>query len=996
MKKGIIAVLAAAAVCASHGVLAADLTTRYSALQSKCSQIKNLLAACEKKGIATDYERVSYRVLQKFITFGKDDIAHDKIERAEYIAECLEKIAAETTDTLVKYRQGKAEPPELDRYVNGDVTADGYSLIADVKNNKTGEISQKPVIFTGYGHFGTVAADIGILKDLGVNIIQQEIVMYDCVVDPNAAPMEGWRRLDIGAVADITHEETNGVDNSECLHIVNPNGYEDGKFVQLYQTVPCEPSTKYTVSVKTKGKGSGACILPNGWNSGSYVFPDSDEYKTTTFSYTSGAEQYSITPYIIINSTADFYIDDISVEANGKNYIHNGDAKKPLKTYTNSGVTFGVDPTPVFTTADTLRRAEAADVRVDVLLAPHYFPDFLTNALGDMKHKQTGIENFSANIYHDLSRAAMKAYIDEVLPYFKGYSSLNSICISNEPGYTSKNNSSYYKAEYAKYLKDLYGTVENLNTAYGASYASFADVPMTKTNASITPEYADWRTWNNIKFAAWHREAAEEIKKIIPGIPVHSKIMNYLRFADDGSRGNYNRYFMDLGTDSELFDEFCDYHGNDAHSYYIVSWAPFTGELMWYDYLASISQKPIFNSEDHIIADRNKDYTKYQATHYRANMWLGALHGRSMQATWVYERTYDTSSLLQDSILDRPDVLEMSGKTALDLNRLSDKVTAFQNQVPEIAIYFSDYTRNYDRAHMARLLSDYEKAISFGKRVAVVSDKEIESGKLDENFKILILPQVSASSETAVSKIAEFAKQGGRIIFGGECLTYDKWHKTFDNSDKEYIKTRWYNGSDNMSDAISSVLNTIDKNRIRVIDTSTGKDITDCDYRAVFIGETPYINICRLDNIKSEEAKNIKIVRGGKTLAPEEDILNRDTETPAVLMPFESRLIRLAEPVNDNDYQIELIKSSGVLSGNYSFTVRATNTTLSDDMLTLKAELSDINGIILKDASFSKNVAQGKNIMFSASVAIPAEGCRLRISVEDSSGVASKNTLNIE
>jgi len=979
---------------------AQDINSRFSSLKNQCTQIKLLLSACEKSGIATDYERVSYRVIEKFIEYGLEDINNSKTQRAEYIADCLEKMASKTVSKLKNYRNGTNEPLSVDRYISSPARVDGYSVISSVKNNKTGEIKEKPVIFTGYGHFGTVAEDIEIMKDLGVNIIQQELVMYDCVVNPSSHPAEGWTKHEENMHTDIIRVENEGAEGTAALHFVNTASVESGKFTELRQTMYCEPSTKYTISIKSKGNTNSVYFLPDGWGSGSYGISGTDKYETTEISYTTSKNQRKMTFYLIIAGTSDFYIDDVSVKANGVEYVHNGNFEKPLKTYTSNGVTFGVDPTSAIHMSKNLERCEKADLKMDILLAPHYFPQYLINSAQNMSHTTSGVENFGANIYNELSKAAMKAYIDEVLVYFKDYKSLNSICISNEPGYTTKNSESYHKTQWSGFLQEKYGDIETLNNCYGKNtankYSGFNFVPMTKTSDSFAPEYADWRSFNNKMFSDWHMEMASEIKNILPGIPVHVKVMNYIRYTDTHSvHGDYDRQFMDLGTDCEDFDTFSDFHGNDAHSYYNVEWAPFNSELLWYDYLSTISSKPVYNSEDHIIADKNKDYSPKQAIHYRANLWLGAIHGRTIQTSWVYQRTYDEDNLLSDSILDRPDVMEISGITSLDLNRLSEEVTALQNQTPEIAVWFSDNTRNYDRQHIDCLLSAYTAAISCGKRVSVVTDKQIENGKLNSEYKLLVIPGVSAVSEKALENVSTYLRNGGKAIRTGNCFVYDNWKKNLTSDNKQYVINNSITAGNSLFDSIISVLNTNDSQRVRAIDLSTGKDIENVDFRVVKQGSNYLINICRLDNINSSEIKKIKIVKGEDELKIKQDILN--SENKAELYPFEPRLLLVDNPKN-RDYEIKAVSKSheNIEEGMYSVTLRAKNTTGFWDMLKLNAILYDTNSNRIKSSSYKKGTPAGEFIEMTLSFKILADDCFMEISVSDRNDVVSKNKLIIK
>ncbi|MBE7044764.1 MAG: hypothetical protein E7397_04490 [Ruminococcaceae bacterium] len=159
-------------------------------------ELDALIRECEEKKIFVDYEKADYRVIEKFIDFGlsdatgehltakernvpfsyavgygNEDIPTDKTARAIYIYEALVDIASDTKEKLEGYLDKSIVPAgEIDKYVTSDVSVDGYFFVA---TNESGE--KKPVIFTGYGHFGETVGDLPIFSDMGVNVIQVEV-----------------------------------------------------------------------------------------------------------------------------------------------------------------------------------------------------------------------------------------------------------------------------------------------------------------------------------------------------------------------------------------------------------------------------------------------------------------------------------------------------------------------------------------------------------------------------------------------------------------------------------------------------------------------------------------------------------------------------------------------------------------------------------------------------------------------------------------------------
>ena len=166
-----------------------------SILENDAAEIKALIEECESKGISTDYETANLRIIELFVPFGLNDASEDKLtaqdrdlwmvdwvgygdetkgndktDRADYILEELKKLSADTIAALQDYLSGSRVPQQTSKYVTSDIGTDGVSFTA---TDDSGE--ERPMFFTGYGHFSQAMTDIPIFSDIGVNIIQAEI-----------------------------------------------------------------------------------------------------------------------------------------------------------------------------------------------------------------------------------------------------------------------------------------------------------------------------------------------------------------------------------------------------------------------------------------------------------------------------------------------------------------------------------------------------------------------------------------------------------------------------------------------------------------------------------------------------------------------------------------------------------------------------------------------------------------------------------------------------
>lgn len=163
---------------------------RIEGLENKLSEIKGLLDECDKKGISTDYERVNYSVMERFIKRLNDDMSDSMYvysvagTHADYVMNSLDKLYDEAKSNLASYLSGKKQPKTVPRYVTSKAGISGKTFTADTVID--GTVSQRPVIFTGYGHFDEAKNEIPNFNNFGVNAIQQEIGPNKIFVAPTS------------------------------------------------------------------------------------------------------------------------------------------------------------------------------------------------------------------------------------------------------------------------------------------------------------------------------------------------------------------------------------------------------------------------------------------------------------------------------------------------------------------------------------------------------------------------------------------------------------------------------------------------------------------------------------------------------------------------------------------------------------------------------------------------------------------------------------------
>ncbi len=431
-----------------------------------------------------------------------------------------------------------------------------------------------------------------------------------------------------------------------------------------------------------------------------------------------------------------------------------------IKAPRHDGEDFYIDPSGADDVVQLLKTAQRSNVTVSLLLSPHYFPGWALEKYPDLNHYKGGFLKYA--IHHPMAEKIIKAYLQTLIPLVKDSPALHSICLTNEPVYTDSSRDRFTQQRWATYLKKQHRTLENLNELYDASYTAFSQVPIPRFDVSNqTPIYYDWCQFNDERFAGWHQWMIDIIHAIKPDLPCHAKIMAHPFWASDG-------------VSAVQFASISDYNGCDATWYYQPDGKD-SGltKFLWYEVLASMANKPVINTEDHVIPDRDTRYIPEHAKHIATDLWMGAVAGRGASILWVWERVYNRYHDLSDSILNRPDCVAMVGRTALNLNRHVREIKLLQDTPPQVGIVYSDTAAIHDLEYAKSTQSIYEELVYQGIRPAFVSESQILSGKLSE-FEQVVLPSTKYLHDKVAARLVDYG-QSGKLIIAGQLPTHDQY-----------------------------------------------------------------------------------------------------------------------------------------------------------------------------------------------------------------------------
>lgn len=842
----------------------------------KTQELRTLLQTCESSGMECPYEKMQITAMELFLD-------ESVLSNTEYVAARMDEIYADTKSKLESFINGTAKPMQAPQYLSSKTKIDGTSLIG---NTTWGE---RPVFFIGYGHFEPAKKAFSKFSDIGANIAQQELGPNSVIVEAKLPEWTFTKSANAGLKCDITvNNDKNyarGTASAKFEMTENPNG----GYAYVAQTYNLEPNTTYNYSLQAMSSAENCAYFSTGASSDKY-FDKSTVFKRYSGSFTTGNNDTSKTFMIYINSPGTVYVDNISVMKKGtsNNIIVNGNFESAFADVFGPNNEFAVNTRYIDNVLiPMLESAEKNNVAVSLLLSPHYFPSFVSKYYPDM------------NIFHEQYTLIIDKYIEAVVTRVKDYSSLHDICLTNEP---VLNTAQYPQllSDYQNWLKTQYKNDLNaLNSAYNSNYGDFSQIQMPKEATEIpqgstenipvgskTRYFYDWMIYNNKKFASWHKHFAETVKKYMPDAKVHSKMQDYFDYYSDI---DFARYRLTWGTEAEDFAEFCDLGGNDSATYYGWAGRHLEGQLKWYDYLVSVNDAPVFNSEDHIVEDYSTTYDKRMSQFTRAVMFQGALHGRSASALWVWEQTADSNSLFSGNALQRPDFMTAIGKTSLDINRLAFEVTALAKQKANTAIFSSNTERVYNEDHFTVLDGVYKAALYAGQRVRFVTDNSLD--KLN-NYELLIVPNVSHISAENLQIIQNFKNSGKKVILLGECFTKDEFDKnrTFDSDG--YITDSAPENKRNLTKWSNLFYNTLNDGMVKVCNAS-GEFTQGTEWSYTLHDGKVLVNVC---NCSNSDLQNMKMYFNGEQVEVRDLVSGQDFGRSFTAKAYEPLILEYTPP----------------------------------------------------------------------------------------------------
>lgn len=858
-------------------------TELISQLKEQEEDLKELMDECSERGLSTDYENIAYELIKLWKDYVQEDIDNNSLNRIYYQEETTLKLYEDAKANLEAYIAGDKEPIEVPRYVDSEHKIQGKNVWAT--NEYKGSLEERPTFFIGYGHTPYwYEPYMEMFNSMGANSIQMENAPKYCM-DPNG----------FGAWETTVYKNANGTmsPSKEAAH----SGKQSAKLTFASESVAntylsmtqdiynVEPGKTYEFKAYVKANNAAQIqLFCNGWAVNQRIKTEAGTYdwKEYKIDFAVPEGQNSTTIMINIDNKSDaVYIDDVSFtdKETGENLISDGGFEYEIG---DESFGFSADIPAIRENIYHLERAKENNLSVDLLFGPHVIDSRIIEKLG-IGAKQSGFLQY--NIDMPQARKLIEEWLRFACQEFKEYDVIKTICISNEPAYFTHAFGDYYVEEWQEFLKERYnGDIDYLNRAWKTSYNDFSEINFSGIdytgNEDNPARFSDYRAMNDKVLSRWHKWMVGIIKEYFPNTPVHSKIMSFDSYNSKTSfaKNTWN------GTGFVEHSEFLDLNGCDAWDYG-YDWGYTLSEELWYDYMMSVKEAPIINSEDHIIPDKYENYDLDIASYMNKIMWQGAIRGRAYSDIWHWKRRYSTTDTAWGSVLFRPDAVYQIEKTRFDVNRLAYEILALQDEEREVGILLSDESMINDVSANHAMYQAYAAATFNGKRVQFILANKAQ--KIHE-CKLVIVPNTQYISSNQLNELKKYIQNGGKVlIMGTKSLKMDE--KTIEHNKEtvDYIyansEVMEYAGTsgamlkpaeEDLYEKVRSMLKDVNAYYVEVLDAETNKPV---DYVEYNVGVHDGKVLVNLVNYNKEDIKvniyiNSELVTKAKELRSDEEV----------------------------------------------------------------------------------------------------------------------------
>ncbi len=408
------------------------------------------------------------------------------------------------------------------------------------------------------------------------------------------------------------------------------------------------------------------------------------------------------------------------------------------------------------------------------------------------------------DIDNPLIRDAWSKTFERVVPMVKGRLTTDQgYILANEPHWFTMKDvwatgivSSYTLEKFRVWLEAKHGDVATLNSLWGTSFASFADVSIEipfDAKYRTEPMGYDWMTFNQDRVVEWFTFLRDGIRKYDPEAIIHIKLIPRM-FKED---------IRDHGLDFESLVNLGDILGNDAkiqgrlqrnataeewESDYCFNWFEVG---IGYDFFESVSPgKTNINSESHYLSSAGWRDIYLTPGYARAAYWLATLQGMGISYSWFWAREADGGvryDLRGDtkwntamdqayvaSVAQQPSVANEVAKTYMDMNAFSYEIAALQEVERPIRIFYSKVSAIKNPQYMTTMLDLYTPLFFSGSAVGFATEKVLD-GQNNDSWSVVMVRETEFVTQGELASLQRYLDNAGTILLDGKSLKRNEY-----------------------------------------------------------------------------------------------------------------------------------------------------------------------------------------------------------------------------
>lgn len=398
-------------------------------------------------------------------------------------------------------------------------------------------------------------------------------------------------------------------------------------------------------------------------------------------------------------------------------------------------------------------------ISTSMLLSSHYKPAPMPSRFAATNSPYTGASMFPWDVLAPNVDAMFDLWYDRMMPYLKNEPSLVSVGTANEPGYSVKERSKTFEAQFRVWAKDQYKKIAVANKLWGSSFTSFASInspAFFKIREQSHAANYDWLRFVDEQVSGFFGRRKDYLLKSMPSMSVWVKLM-----------GNHHHIgYSHLNEVSNIL-EGQNVAGTDGHL------------PMWLDLIKSIDpSRPIINSEWHFLGGQI-DLNDQQLIQGR--MFDGMTHGICNGLIWKWHRSkWNTKSNGAEQTLTRwARTIDVAGRTALKMRGLVSPISDLGNlDGGKIRLLYSisSTVKMQDHAYTKKMQQVYDSLGRNSQGTRFVFSNMLKAEDL-QGVSLLASGVTPCVENQALSIIEQWVKNGGTLWITEPTFEHDPWDR---------------------------------------------------------------------------------------------------------------------------------------------------------------------------------------------------------------------------